>query len=426
MAGMQRQGGPAEKRATSLATEATNGIRTVASLTAEDFVLDQYSSVLELHMKTVTKSALGSGLFIGISMAFFFGVYGVVFLFSGFLIREERSDFKDVFIAMFGVMMVAVAADAHQLAPDFGKASAAKNNIFYLLDRESNINPMSGEGEAREFEKCAVKFDNVSFWYPTRPKDQVLEELSFTLMGGQTLAIVGESGSGKSTIVSLLLRFYDISSGSITIDGVQIKDMEIQTLRKQIGLVQQEPSLFNISILENIRYGKSDASDEEVAAAAKSANIHDVIEGFPDKYETLCGAKGSKLSGGQKQRVAIARAILRNPRILLLDEATSALDSESERVVQNALDALMHDSNAQRATIVIAHRLSTVKKCNQIMVMDRGRVVEVGSHDELVARNGAYANLLNAALKNRRASKVERRKSALEVDSADEETHGGD
>eukprot|EP01083_Nonionella_stella_P067673 179147_1 len=424
LGGFSKQGGPAEKKATVLATEATNNIRTVASLTAEDFVLARYSAALEVHKSVGQKKAAGAGFFFGISIGILFGIYGLIFWFSAFLISKERATSMDAFTAMFGIMTVAIGlGNTSQIAPDFQKASAAKNNIFYLLDRESAIDPMSGEGEARKFERCAVKFDGVNFWYPTRPKDQVLRDLSFTLMGGETLAIVGESGSGKSTIVSLLLRFYDISSGSITIDGTSIKDIELQTLRGQIGLVQQEPSLFNTSIIENIRYGRSDATDEEVVDAAKSANIHESIEAFPEKYETLCGEKGSKMSGGQKQRIAIARAILRNPRILLLDEATSALDSESERVVQNALDGLMHDGNAQRATIVIAHRLSTVKKCDQIMVMDRGSVVEVGSHAELLTRNGAYANLLSAALKNRRASTLpnERKPSALEVDLDEEQ-----
>ena len=235
----------------------------------------------------------------------------------------------------------------------------------------------------------AVEFDSLAFHYPSRPLQQALEKFSLKIHPGQTVAIVGPSGAGKSTVFQLLLRFYDAQSGHIVLDGVQTDAMSLNALRQRIGIVPQDAVIFSSSALENIRYGKPQASDEEVKAAAQAAFAHEFITALPQGYDTFLGERGLRLSGGQRQRIAIARAMLKNPPLLLLDEATSALDAESERMVQAALDSAMRD----RTTIVIAHRLATVQKADVIVVLDHGKLVEQGTHAELVARGGVYAGL---------------------------------
>ena len=240
-------------------------------------------------------------------------------------------------------------------------------------------------------------FADVGFRYPSRQNATVLQGFNLRVEAGTTVALVGGSGQGKSTVISLLERFYDVDSGSICLDGVNIKELSLPWLRSQIGVVSQEPALFALSIADNIRQGKLTASNEEVAAAARLANAHDFIERFPEGYNTQVGDKGIQLSGGQKQRIAIARAIIRDPAILLLDEATSALDSESERLVQEALDRLL--AMRRRTTLVIAHRLSTIRNADTIAVVRDGCVIEQGSHKELIEMSGYYFQLVQ--LENR-------------------------
>jgi len=266
--------------------------------------------------------------------------------------------------------------------------------IYHILDRKPLIDTASTEGEKFRFSHGEVTINNVFFNYPIRPDRPVLQGLNLSVKAGETVALVGPSGCGKSTVISLLLRFYDAEKGVIAIDGVEIKTENIGALRSQIGLVSQEPRLFDASIKDNILYGKPSATDDEIVEACKMANIHDWIMTLPSKYDTICGVKGGKLSGGQKQRVAIARALIRNPKILLLDEATSALDSESEKVVQAALDKLI--SSRTRTVIVIAHRLSTIQAADRIFVFDQGRVIEEGTHQSLLKLNGMYTNLVKA------------------------------
>ena len=235
-----------------------------------------------------------------------------------------------------------------------------------------------------------VVFKNVAFTYPSRKEIQVLKNISFEANKGETIAFVGPSGSGKSTITALILRFYDPESGTITIDNKNSNDYSLTGLRNNMAIVPQDVLLFGGSIKENIAYGKPNATMEEIIEAAKKANAHEFIDGFPEKYETIVGERGIKLSGGQRQRVAIARAVLKNPAILILDEATSSLDSESERLVQEALDKLM----VGRTSFVIAHRLSTIRNASKIIVIDKGEVVEMGTHAQLIDRNdGLYRNL---------------------------------
>jgi ATP-binding cassette subfamily B protein len=235
----------------------------------------------------------------------------------------------------------------------------------------------------------SVRFEEVSFRYPTRPDSLALDRFELAVAPGETVAIVGPSGAGKTTVFNLLLRFYDPESGTIRIDGVDIRELRFADLRGTLAIVPQEPVLFTASVTDNIRYGRPDASEAAVRAAAEAASALAFIEGLPQGFATDLGARGVRLSGGQRQRIAIARALLCDPAILLLDEATSALDAESELAVQQALDRLMH----RRTTLVIAHRLATVQKADRIVVIDHGRVVDVGRHVDLVRRDGLYARL---------------------------------
>jgi ATP-binding cassette subfamily B protein len=235
----------------------------------------------------------------------------------------------------------------------------------------------------------AVTLESLTFHYPSRPLQAALSDFTLKVAPGETIAIVGPSGAGKSTVFQLLLRFYDPQSGRITLDGVATDQMDLQTLRGRIGIVPQDAVVFSTSALENIRYGRPDASDDEVRAAAHAAFAHEFIMALPDDYDTFLGERGVRLSGGQRQRIAIARAMLKNPPLLLLDEATSALDAESERMVQAALESAMRG----RTTLVIAHRLATVQQADRILVLDQGRLVEEGRHAELVKQGGMYARL---------------------------------
>jgi len=286
------------------------------------------------------------------------------------------------------------------MSADIAKGGPAIRSIFSILDRGSKIDPLSDVvGEKPSQILGDIQFKNVSFVYPARPEVEVLKGFSLDIKRGETIALVGASGSGKSTIVLMIERFYDPSNGDVFIDGHNSKDLNVEWLRKQLGYVGQEPQLFVGDIEENIRNGRLDATTEDIMNAAKSANAYDFIMSFPDKFKTQVGAKGTQLSGGQKQRIAIARAILRNPNILLLDEATSALDSESERIVQAALDDLL--TKQKRTTIIVAHRLSTVRNADKIVVLDKGIVVEIGTYDELLSKSdGAFAKLYAAQNQN--------------------------
>jgi ABC-type multidrug transport system fused ATPase/permease subunit len=283
-----------------------------------------------------------------------------------------------------------------ELYAQIQKAVGATERVFELLEETpEKIN--SSESNSEKGVKGNVSFKKVAFSYPSRKEIQVLKEVSFKADFGQKIAIVGPSGAGKSTIASLLLRFYDIEGGEISIDGKNINDYDLETLRGNMSIVPQDVILFGGTIRENIAYGKPNATEEEIIKAAKQANAYQFIKGFPEKLETIVGERGIKLSGGQRQRIAIARALLKNPRILILDEATSSLDSESEKLVQEALEILMEG----RTSIIIAHRLSTIRSADQIIVLDEGIIKEQGTHQELIAlENGIYKNLSNLQFTN--------------------------
>ncbi|KAL8150536.1 hypothetical protein V2J09_020344 [Rumex salicifolius] len=390
---MQGYGGNLSKaysKANMLAGEAVGNIRTVAAFCAEEKVLDLYAQELvEPSKRSFTRGQI-AGVFYGVSQFFIFSSYGLA-LYGSVLMGRGICGFKSVMKSFMVLIVTALAmGETLAMAPDLLKGNQMVASIFEVLDRKSEITGDTGEEVAKV--EGAIELRGVDFFYPSRPDVLVFQSLNLKVPPGKSMALVGQSGSGKSSILSLILRFYDPTSGKILVDGKDIKKMKLKPLRKHIGLVQQEPALFATSIYENILYGKDGATESEIIEAAKQANAHSFISSLPEGYATRVGERGVQLSGGQKQRVAIARAILKNPTILLLDEATSALDLESERVVQQALDRLMKN----RTTVVVAHRLSTIRNADQISVIQDGKIIEKGTHSLLVEnKNGAYYKLIN-------------------------------
>jgi len=413
-----------------VASEALENVRTVVSLGREDTFVHQFSEQLQRPVRLGLRTEITHAVSSGIESLFQFWLAALAFWYGSELMSDpdENVEFADIMKAVMGMMFGASGVgQVVSSFPDFGRAVTATYNIFFLFDRKPSVpyphvvdpRPIRGanlyklheadseranktmEKESKsgsskrtlESVRGEIEFDGVTFSYPTRPDVPVLKGLSFKAKPKQTVALVGESGCGKSTTVNLLERLYIPSGGSIKLDGVPIDELEIGWLRSQIGIVSQEPVLFATSIYENIRYGKLDATKEEIENAAKMANAHNFICSFPQGYDTPVGEKGATLSGGQKQRIAIARALVRNPKVLLLDEATSALDSESEKVVQDALD----HAREGRTTIVIAHRLSTIQNADLIVVIDDGAVFEQGTHKSLIENpKSLYASLANA------------------------------
>ncbi|KAJ2809849.1 hypothetical protein H4S07_003023, partial [Coemansia furcata] len=277
-----------------------------------------------------------------------------------------------------------------QFSPMISKGAVASRGIYKTLNRKSLIDNMDASGSSPEKFEGNVEFKDVKFSYPLRPDTKILKGISFEALTGKSVALVGASGSGKSTSILLAQRLYDASSGSVSVEGISVRDWSITSLRDHMAIVGQEPILFNYTIGENIAYGKHDATQQEIEEAAKEANIYNFVRNLPDGFNTNVGQKGGRLSGGQKQRVAIARALVRKPKLLLLDEATAALDSRSEKVVQRVLDK----AAKERTTLTVAHRLSTIQDSDMIIVFKAGRIVERGTHDELLAQKGHYSLLV--------------------------------
>lgn len=381
------------EEASQVANDAVGSIRTVASFCAEDKVMELYRKKCEGPMKTGIRQGLISGSGFGVSFFLLFSVYATSFYAGARLVDAGNTTFSDVFRVFFALTMATVGvSQSSSMAPDSSKARSATASIFGIIDKKSNIDPSDESGTTLDRVKGEIELRHVSFKYPSRPDIQIFRDLNLTIHSGKTVALVGESGSGKSTVIALLQRFYDPDSGQITLDGIEIRELQIKWLRQQMGLVSQEPVLFNENIRANIAYGKGgNATEAEIIAAAELANAHKFISSLQQGYDTIVGERGTQLSGGQKQRVAIARAIIKSPKILLLDEATSALDAESERVVQDALDKVM----VNRTTVVVAHRLSTIKNADVIAVVKNGVIVEKGKHETLInVSGGFYASLV--------------------------------
>ncbi|MFT6161231.1 MAG: ATP-binding cassette subfamily B protein [Myxococcota bacterium] len=373
----------------SIAEEAISGVRTVRAFAREEQEGARYAQAVDTSYQLAARRALAMGIFQSVLGFAGFATIALVVWWGGSLVIEDRMTVGDLTAFLIYTGLVAVSLGALSgLYSDFMRAIGASQRVFDLMDRNSDLE--TKDGEILDSVSGDVVLTNVEFAYPTRPDAPVLRGLNLTLAAGDVVALVGPSGSGKSTVAALLSRFYDPDSGGISIDGRDLTTLQPSSLRHHVGVVSQEPILFAATIAENIRYGKPTASEGEVRSAALAANALDFVDGFPEGFETLVGERGVRLSGGQKQRIAIARAVLKDPAILVLDEATSALDSESEHLVQEALDRLMEG----RTTLVIAHRLSTVRDADRVVVLADGQVAEQGTHDALIEADGLYKRLV--------------------------------
>ncbi|MFN5147929.1 MAG: ABC transporter ATP-binding protein [Flavobacteriia bacterium] len=375
----------------SIIEESLTGISNVKSFTNEFFMLGKYQVAVDEIRNLNVKSGIWRGLFVSFIIFCLFGAI-VFIIWQGLLMTQgpnpELSP-KDFFsFIMYTIMMGASIGSLPDLYASIQKSIGATENLMDLINKPSENEIITGT--KKPVISGVVEFRNVGFSYPQRKDISVLNGISFSAKANETIALVGSSGSGKSTISSLLLHYYTINSGSILFDGIDINEIDLEYLRSHMAIVPQEVILFAGTIRDNVAFGKTDANEDEIIEAAKKANAWEFISSFPDGLDTQVGDRGIQLSGGQKQRIAIARAIIKNPTILILDEATSALDSESERLVQDALDKLM----VGRTSFVIAHRLSTIKNAEKILVIQHGNIIEEGNHDDLIRAKGIYSNLV--------------------------------
>ncbi|KAF0471042.1 multidrug resistance protein MDR [Gigaspora margarita] len=380
------------------ACEGANNIRTVAALTCENNLWERYHNLLDEPMHQGIKNALLASIPFAFANCVFFLIVALAFWYGSILFINDEYELKKMFTVYNAIVMgSAFTGYFFAYAPDMVKAKFASNYIMSLLERVPNIDIWCQDGKKIKTIKGHIKVSNVHFHYPTRFNIPVLQGINLEVKPGQYVALVGPSGCGKSTIINLIERFYQVTNGTITIDEIDIAKMNVNNLREHIAHVSQEPSLYDMTIKENILLGRlsgQDITQNDLEKACQEANIHEFIVGLPNGYDTFVGGKGIQLSGGQKQRIVIARALIRNPKILLLDEATSALDSESEKVVQNALDSAAHG----RTTLAIAHRLSTIQHADIIFVMKDGKVHEQGTHQELLELQGIYYMMIQRQL----------------------------
>ena len=424
-------------KAGAIAEESLSAIRTVVAFGGQQKEVSRYAD----NLVGAKKSGILRGLLTGVSGGLIFGimymVYGLGFWYGIKSIMDDREseecmacaelDFecieactryspRSILIVFFSVLIGGFQiGQSAPYAEAFATARSAAGKIYRIIDRIPVIDSSSKEGKKPSSLEGVITFENIFFNYPSRKDVKILQGLSLNIPKGKTVALVGSSGCGKSTCIQLAQRFYDPDSGKLTIDGIDVKDLNIGWLRDHIGVVGQEPVLFDLTIKENIRLGKQSATDAEIEKACQEANAYNFIMKLPKKYDTMVGEGGTQLSGGQKQRIAIARALIRNPQILLLDEATSALDTESEKVVQAALD----NAREGRTTIVVAHRLSTIRTADVIVAIDEGKVKEMGTHNELMSNKDLYYNLVMRQMANKNEEKQE--KIYPELDNEDED-----
>ncbi|XP_058115512.1 ABC transporter B family member 15-like isoform X2 [Magnolia sinica] len=384
----------AQDESSKLAAEAVANLRIVAAFSSQGRILRMFDMAQDGPRRESIKQSLFAGLGLGTAQSLMICTWALDFWYGGKLIADGYISAK----ALFQTFMILVStgrviAEAGSMTTDLAKGSDAVRSVFAVLDRYTHIEPEDPDGRRPNKLTGNVELRDVDFAYPARPDVTIFKGFSLNIEAGRSTALVGQSGSGKSTIIGLIERFYDPTRGTVRIDGKDIRSFNLRSMRKHIALVSQEPTLFSGSIRENIAYGMDMVGEMEIMNAARAANAHEFISCLKDGYDTWCGDRGVQLSGGQKQRIAIARALLKNPAILLLDEATSALDSQSEKVVQEALDMVM----VGRTSVVVAHRLSTIQNCDVIAVLEHGAVVEKGTHASLLAMGpkGSYFSLVN-------------------------------
>ncbi|KAJ1866509.1 hypothetical protein LPJ78_001770 [Coemansia sp. RSA 989] len=415
-------GQDAYSEAGGVASEVLSSIKTIMAFGGQQREEERFKSKVVKARSAGLRKAWVLGGCMGFIMFSIYGVYALGFWYGGKLAREKTMEPEDVLNAFFALIVGGFALG--NAAPSISAVASARGaavKVYQVIDRQSPIDAVDlQKGISAENIRGEIELSGVKFRYPTRPEVTVLDDFSIRVKAGEQVALVGESGCGKSTVVSLLERFYDPEHGQVLIDGVDVREYNVRSLRQQIGVIMQTPILFGHSVYQNIIWGAADMDHpptrEQVEQACRDANAHDFIMELPDGYDTLCGERGALLSGGQKQRIAIARALVRNPRILLLDEATSALDTAAERVVQEALDR----ASANRTTITIAHRLSTIKNADVIYVMSRGHMLESGNHAELIGQGGAYARLVEA---QQLRQKLEQDRRKLDVSDSGSSEH---
>ncbi len=372
------------------ASEALQAVQTVQAFTHEDLSRRDFDTVTERSFDSARRRIWTRAQMTAIVIFLVFsGVVGVLWIGASDVRAGQMSPGALVQFVIYAIMVAGAVGALSETMAELQRAAGATERLVELLDIEDALQDPAQPISPTSPVQGAVSFENVTFHYPTRPDQAALDAVTLEIAAGETVALVGPSGSGKSTMIQLIQRFYDPVAGQVCLDGVPLQDMERAVFRRHMAVVPQDPVIFAVSAKDNIAFGCPEARDAEIIAAAQAAAAHDFITALPDGYDSQLGERGVMLSGGQKQRIALARAILRDAPVLLLDEATSALDAESERAVQQAVEAI----SGERTTIIVAHRLATIKKADRIIVMDQGQIVAMGGHDDLIREGGLYARL---------------------------------